>query len=637
MSFFRDPFKVLGLITAVGVVGVTAFYLRYKSIIHKRKKKIMERLTRGLVYRETSSKNIRTVVKAFELNPVWVSEISSEYQVCSMGEYLSTLRFYGDDYDDDGDEGSSVQNMLKKELYTVLASLVLKALGQTIGGAVLPLLGAKPAQSALESISSNIVSHMISKVLVKSSMGNWDPTNDLAALHMNVTELSSLINLNQKINGGNMDISPMTWMKRGEIGYEPSFHTPSAEEGGDAASGAEEVLIPNPFVVEKHFDAAIHGMEERIRSFQRKDGGKVTYDSEDKSMPEPVPINSTILPDLYLGNKGIFTHNKREQLLNRLFAVVLTKLSHNYELRKLDQDDEFFVVRAYGTDCTCPDEFLEVLCNNGHSIEVCPRGTVTTFGIQTCCKEADGSWSNIPLGVFFRTGYESASTRPAYYHLLHGGLDLKIKGPLVGVNEKTGNVNNCDIQFYMAIDGLCGWHSNHNPDVPWMKLNPSTDIYKQKDALAAVRISGILGCAYNQIGFEMDLPFGGYGLVGVCNDTAAMVDFTVRGQTDMYPLLSTGRFLMHTASFLVKIHDGMTNGKCSAKMKVAAADALRLASTAGIIQSDIHCNAKQMVGAYKRFKSNYPTPYFQINVDSLEVFEEIHEKHLDLQEKLSKV
>jgi hypothetical protein len=306
-------------------------------------------------------------------------------------------------------------------------------------------------------------------------------------------------------------------------------------------------------------------------------------------------------------------------------------------MRKQGQDNDFFVVRAYGSDCICPDEFIEVLCKNGHSIEVCPRGTVTTFGIQACCKEADGSWTNIPLGIFFQTGYENSNSRPAYYHLLHGGMDLKIKGPVVGVNEKTGNANTCDIQFYMAIDGLCGWHSNHNADVPWMKLNPTTEIYNQKDALAAVRISGILACAYNQIGKEMDLPYGGYGLVGVCNDTAAMVDFTVRGETDIYPLLSTGRFLMHTASFLVKIHDGMMKGKCSAKMKVAAGDALRLASTAGNIQTDIHCNAKQMNGAYRRFKANYPTPYFQINVDSQEVLEEIHEKHLDLQKKLSKV
>ena len=106
-----------------------------------------------------------------------------------MGEYLSTLRFYGDDYDDDDDD-SSVENILKKELYTVLASLMLKSFGETIGGAVLPLLGAKPAQSAFESISSKIVAHMVSKVLVNSTMGDWDPTNDLAALHMNVTELT---------------------------------------------------------------------------------------------------------------------------------------------------------------------------------------------------------------------------------------------------------------------------------------------------------------------------------------------------------------------------------------------------------------------------------------------------------------
>jgi hypothetical protein len=480
----------------------------------------------------------------------------------------------------------------------------------------------------------------LNKIIIHRSLPGSNECVTQRKTKQNETKLAcniSFVNLNQKLNNGNMEDSPLEWMERGEIAYNPTFATPSTPEGD-----AEDILVPNPFVVDDHFEAAILGMEERIRSSQRKQGGEAKYDPEDRSNAEPVPINRVILPDLYLGwGDAKVTHTKRECLRNRLFAVLLTKLSYNYQRRIRDEDDDYFIVRMNGIDCTFPDEFLAAMCDSGHSIEVCPRSTITTFGMAACVKEADGSWTNIPIAFFFRTGYESRRQRPAYYHALHGGMDLNIKGPLVGVDERTGLSHKCDIQFYMAIEGMCGWHSNHNVDVPWLEVVSTTRVYEQEEALAAVRMSGILACAFNQIGTEMDLPFGGYGVLGVCNDTAAIIDFAVRGETNMYPLLSTGRFLMHIAKFLAGFHDGLlhrgdeteTTKKTS---KAAAADTLRLASAACKMQSDIHCSPKQMIGAARRYASNYPTAYFQISEDSNEVMKEIAEQYLELESKLPK-
>jgi hypothetical protein len=462
-----------------------------------------------------------------------------------------------------------------------------------------------------------------------------------ALMKWDTTRTKSFINLNQKLADGNMEESPITWMQRGEIAYDPTFAIPSTPEGGEA----EDILVPNPFVIEDHYEAAIFGMEEKIRSSQREQGGEATYDPDDRSYPEPTPINRVILPDLYLGwGDAKATHTKREVLRNRLFAVLLTKLSHNYDLRKKGQDDDFFVVRMNGIDCTFPDEFLKVLCDAGHSIEVCPRSCVTTFGMAVCVKEADGSWTNVPIALFCRTGYESRRQRPASFHMLHGGIDLTIKGPLIGVDERTGLPNKCDLQFYMAIEGMCGWHSNHNVDAPWMEQVSTSSVYDQEQALAAVRMSGILACVLNQIGTEMDLPFGGYGVLGVCNDTAALVDVAVRGETHMYPLLSTGRFLMHIAKFLVGFHDGLlrsneggaSGGTITKTTTAAATDTLRLASAACNMQSDIHCSPNQMIGAARRYASSYPTAYFQISEDSKEVMKEISEQYVELESKLSK-
>ena len=135
-----------------------------------------------------------------------------------------------------------------------------------------------------------------------------------------------------------------------------------------------------------------------------------------------------------------------------------------------------------------------------------------------------------------------ACLRPCTIHI-YGYILPKIEGPLVGTDE-SGKSRKCDIQFYMAIEGMCGWHSNYNTDVPWVKGVSTTELYTTEQALTAIRMSGILACTFNAIGTDMALPFGGYGVLGVCNDTAALVDFAVRGETNMYPLLSTGRYLL---------------------------------------------------------------------------------------------
>ena len=186
----------------------------------------------------------------------------------------------------------------------------------------------------------------------------------------------------------------------------------------------------------------------------------------------------------------------------------MAKLSYNYYLVEQQQQqqqqrgstsNELFTVDYKGTKCQFPDEFVKALMDHGHTIEVCPRSTITTFGIAACVKEDDGSWTNVPIGFFFRTGYEHTDGRPAYFSAPHGGLDLSIlSGPLLG---KEGT--KCDIQFYVAIEGLCGWHSNHTADVPWVEPTSTTKVYERNETLQAVRMAGLLAVTFNSLATEV--------------------------------------------------------------------------------------------------------------------------------------
>ena len=243
-----------------------------------------------------------------------------------------------------------------------------------------------------------------------------------------------------------------------------------------------------------------------------------------QKVPNSFSLFSIFLENLASWGDAKCTHTKREILRNRLFCVLFNKLSYNYyRIEASDENDkddthELFTIRYNGATCIFPDEFLQALIDNGHTIEACPRSAITSFGIAACVKEVDGSWSNIPLSFFFRTGYENVDGTPAYFTAPHGGLDLKIDGPLVtesppvvdhgttsngNTGSNRGNTPKCDIQFYVAIEGLCGWHSNHNADVPWVKSVSTTKVYTQDQALQAVRMAGLLAVTFNSVATEV--------------------------------------------------------------------------------------------------------------------------------------
>lgn len=582
IMFFHYVRIMIVLSILVLMIGLPLYYLaRYKGNIQKRMKQMETRFSKGMVYRDnkknTTRRNNKMTIRCMELDPNFVKECSTQqhsWQLLSLGQYLSTLQLITENNNECQDDDSSnntnvaITKLLTRELEATIGGVLLKHLGRNLGAALLPMLGITQFESVLAKVATNLASWVAAHILVDMAEKeeDWDPTlTDRAAFPFTLAEIISFANLNQKIrssppqNGNNNNHpSSLEWMRRGEIGYDPSFaaavgvscsnntnntHSTAAAskkiegegsndkecndnnspQGNDDEFDAED-LIPNPFIVEEHFEAAIYGMEGRMRLQQEvisatrpaANAERTTattdtnYDPEDRSLPPPTPIDERLLPGLHMGwGDAKCTHTKREIIRNRLFACLLNKLSYNYYRKEQlqqadnDDDDDLFVAKLNGKDCKYPDELIQALLDSGHTIQICPRSCITTFGIAACVKEDDGTWSNIPIGFFFRTGFERFDGRPAYFVAPHGGLDMSIEGPLVGTNHKTGKSNKCDVQFYVAIEGMCGWHSNHNADVPWVKSTSTTDIYDEGQSLQAVRMAGLLSTTFNSIATEV--------------------------------------------------------------------------------------------------------------------------------------
>jgi hypothetical protein len=293
------PLQFIQLVAIVIVIGAIIFFFRYSASIKRHHEMVKQKLLRGLVYREKNSKSNK-VIKALELHPAFVKEHLSSWQLCSLGQYLSSLRFFTDNNtanttttikNSDGQTNSMASKLLEKELYVVMASLLIQSFGPSIGSALLPMLGTEKVGSLLGTVASKIISYIIAHVLVDHNV-DWDPIGDMACLPMNVMELISFVNLNQKLQiESKIDVSPVEWMERGEVGFNPTYYTPPlSEDNPDTTSSDEDkiknkrsendanaaittttlrVLIPNPFIIEDHFEAAILGLEDRIRTDQK--------------------------------------------------------------------------------------------------------------------------------------------------------------------------------------------------------------------------------------------------------------------------------------------------------------------------------------------------------------------------------
>jgi hypothetical protein len=582
--------KVALLITVACLLAPPLYYLyRYRSSIKRRVDEIENRIAVRVVRNKDASTKKRRVV-CMELDPTFV-EANPEWKMMSLGGYLTQL--------EPAEKSPMGQLFLRKELELTLGDLLLGTLGKTYGAALLPILGAGSVIASIGVLSSKISKFLERCILSEEKSESDVQPIDPMSFDLSLIEVVSLLNVYQKSITPNSDpISPLEYLSRGE------------NAAGDFAYDMGDGTFPTTFDMDD-FHKYVAMMEQRILE---KDE---SYDPDDRSFPPPFPISKRLLPDLYLGKSPMIkcTHTKREGIEHRLMCVLLNKLCHNYHKLSLGNNvGDCFVVVCAGERCLFPDELLTALSRCGHKVEVCPRVIVTNFGMQLCLKEEDGSFTHIPTAMFMNTGIERSSDgRAAYFPSPHGGMDVQISGPIVGRGARPAY-----LQFYVSKEGLCSFHPDEDQDAPWQAKMSLADVYPSNDAVCAVRMCAIVAVTFNRIATEFELPFGGYGILGMCNDSSTIIDFALRGKTNAYPLLSTGRYLNHIVSYFVKVMNELSENESAdmPNLKPIIDDILCLIKGTSQLPSDLHISPSTLIGTLSRHNATYRTPIFQNTVDA---------------------
>ena len=509
------------------------------------------------------------------------------WQLISLGEYMRQLK---PAMLPASIQMKDVPTVLQAEIGAAMTAALLKALGPHLGRAVLPLTG-MATQGPTKALATALAGRALAMRAATSTRA------DRAGLPLNLMSVLAVSDVNAKVQelwkspfSSNVDnndsddkdtesspkqehstrrTTPMEKMTTGETGNDPSF--------------ASEEFIPSSkrFYFETDFPAALKRMEAILKKRADvagqlcKDEGEMRgnlmneiggvapsinsvggFKPEGRAMSPPIPINPRLLPDLHLGwGSAQCTHTNREVLLNRLMAVLMNKLASNYYRRYTGQGtDGDFTVVLNGKEVNSPSGLIEGLIETGHQVETAITTHVTTFGIALCVKEKDGSFSNIPLACFLDSGYEDHQGNPASVAMPHSGLDLDICGPLFG-DRGDGKPARVSIQHYIAIDGFCGWYTNHNANVPWIRGIDCGPRLHGADAARAARFAAVYATCLNGLATERDLPFGGYGLTAVCNDSAAVIEECLHGTCSIYPMTSIGSYMMRTVRYAAAVRD----------------------------------------------------------------------------------
>ena len=135
-----------------------------------------------------------------------------------------------------------------------------------------------------------------------------------------------------------------------------------------------------------------------------------------------------------------------------------------------------------------------------------------------------------------RRGLLDQNGREITMLLPHSAVELELSG------------EGCELllQFYQGTEGLCGWEALNDLQRPWQNDRHNGTVrymgepWQGGKLLELMDLTDVMAHVHNSLASELQLRWGGYGTVGYCIDTTALVQQALEGQCNLFPLLLNG-------------------------------------------------------------------------------------------------
>lgn len=255
------------------------------------------------------------------------------------------------------------------------------------------------------------------------------------------------------------------------------------------------------------------------------------------SRPQPEPITPE-LPNIKYGHFISETVPLKMVTQNYAVAAIMTKLAEEkgYRLRFPTAHGSFVTV-------TNLEEFLQVLWRTGHHIELRDDRTFANF-ISFTYGEQYIRWP-----VWFHTSVVNEQNEELIFPAPHSQFVWQITGPIV----------NARVNFFLGIHGLNFFPKLDEERPQWTgfasKIQITDETLSNKALIKkATDRAGVYLRRVRQeaVLYSKDYPVDGYGFIGICNDSSAIVESAISETTSFYPLFRSAQL-----EELSKVYDGL--------------------------------------------------------------------------------
>jgi hypothetical protein len=143
----------------------------------------------------------------------------------------------------------------------------------------------------------------------------------------------------------------------------------------------------------------------------------------------------------------------------------------------------------------------------------------------------------VPLGLPLRTGLVDAQGEESLVLLPHTALELQLE------SERGDAVR---LQYYQGNEGLCGWEGLNDLHRPWQNDCGNGTVRYLGEPFRGDQLQELIdrteemALIHNSLASSQGLRHGGYGTLGFCIDTTALLQQAMTGRCDLFPVLLSG-------------------------------------------------------------------------------------------------
>ncbi len=216
-----------------------------------------------------------------------------------------------------------------------------------------------------------------------------------------------------------------------------------------------------------------------------------------------------------------------ERLRNRLLAQILNVLGSN-RLNGARHASEPFRFEGVGSG----RELLNHLNNQGWKSCARIRTSVASFGLGASTRIGE-HWLQIPLAVPYRTGLQDETGAEIQALMPHSSMEMELLPP---------SGSPLLVQYYQGVEGLNGWAALNELHRPWQNDRSNGTVAYQTTELRdeqlgeTLDLCELMAAVHNSEAQLSHLQMGGYGALGFCIDSTALLEQAITGTTNLFPL-----------------------------------------------------------------------------------------------------